>query len=195
MYRVHRHSLSRWSQKAATLHLPWKLCMHMVEVAYPQNRSNSNLSRLFSGKKINKLRVPLCALSALCGSIFGNTLTLHMQMKWRPLLFLVYLIFISFLFCLPGTAFPTDDWMSRIWFDKWVHVGIFFCLALIYGWAFPPARRKWPIFLVTAIAYGLFVEFAQDSWIPNRGFDWGDWMADIVGVLAGLLFVRYYVKK
>lgn len=120
---------------------------------------------------------------------------MQISQRARLPLFIAYIIFITLLFSLPGSAFPSDDWMSRIWFDKWVHIGIFFLLAILFGWTFLNLRNRWIFFFVSAAAYGLFIEFAQDSFIPNRGFDIGDWVADLVGIVTGILVFRRYGKK
>ncbi len=114
------------------------------------------------------------------------------QSAKRPL-FLVYCVFITILFCLPGSAFPSDTWMSRIWLDKWVHVGIFSILVILFALAFPSCKYVW-ILLICAI-YGLLIEFLQNGWIPNRSFDLGDWLADLVGIMVGMVVYGRYVKK
>ena len=109
---------------------------------------------------------------------------------------ILYLIVISILFCLPGSAFPKNNWLSDIYFDKWVHIGFFALLIILWNWAANSTDRNWSTtILVAAIAYGLLVEVVQHNFIPNRGFDIGDWIADIAGSLLGLAFWRRYIKK
>ncbi len=54
------------------------------------------------------------------------------------------------------------------------------------------------IFLFIALLsliYGIAMEFVQRDYIPNRGFDGWDIVADAVGSLAGLyIFLRYRKK-
>jgi VanZ family protein len=107
-----------------------------------------------------------------------------------------YLLIISVLFCLPGSAFPKTNWLSDIYFDKWVHIGFFALLIILWNWAANSTDRKWTLaILIAAIAYGLLVEFVQDNFIPNRGFDIGDWIADIAGSLLGWWVWSRYIKK
>ncbi len=114
----------------------------------------------------------------------------------RLWVFIVYVIFITILFTLPGTAFPTDDWMSKIWFDKWVHLGIFFLFAILFALLFKEVgRREWLVIFLTAAVYGLLVEWMQENWISNRSFDIGDWIADMGGTAFGLWFFGRYPKK
>ena len=108
----------------------------------------------------------------------------------------LWLVFVSFLFCLPGAAFPSADWMSRIYFDKWVHIGIFTGILFFWSWALQLLKRNSLLILfIVALLYGLLVEIVQDQFIPNRSFDWKDWVADLVGSIIGLLFWLYMVKK
>ncbi len=115
----------------------------------------------------------------------------------RWLILFLYFIFISILFFLPGSAFPKTNWLSKIWFDKWVHIGLFAVLNFLTCWAFA-INSKQTIIIVLAIAalYGISVEFIQDQFVLNRSFDWGDWLADIAGSILGLfVWKQGYIKK
>ncbi len=108
----------------------------------------------------------------------------------------VYLVFISILFCLPGSAFPKDDWLDKVYFDKWVHIGFFALLIILWSWAVNSTQRKSiATLLIAAALYGITVEVVQDQFIANRGFDIGDWIADMIGSFAGLWFWDRYIKK
>ncbi|GAA4320439.1 VanZ family protein [Flaviaesturariibacter amylovorans] len=98
-----------------------------------------------------------------------------------------YFLLCCYLFTMPGTAFPKEDWLDRIFFDKWVHIGLFGLLALLLCWC-GPYRSVRSLFLIAALltAYGGAVEFVQDRWIPHRSFDLWDWVADVVGIGTGL---------
>lgn len=115
----------------------------------------------------------------------------------RLALAVFYVVFISVLFVLPGSAFPKDDWLDKIGFDKWVHIGLFGGLALAWSWALSIGRLKylWMLFFLFAF-YGISVEIVQDQLVTNRSFDIGDWIADMVGSVLGLWFWWYrYIKK
>ena len=108
----------------------------------------------------------------------------------------LYLVLISILFCLPGAALPKVNWLSKIWFDKWVHIGFFALLIVVWLWAVKSTNRKMVVAIMMAAAvYGLSVEIVQDQFIANRSFDVGDWIADIIGSFAGLWFWDRYIKK
>ena len=117
--------------------------------------------------------------------------------NFRLALAVLYFLFISVLFVLPGSAFPKDDWMGRIWFDKWVHIGLFGGLALAWSWAMGADEVKdlRTLFLLFMV-YGITVEVVQHYFVANRSFDLGDWAADLVGSFAGLWFWwGRYIKK
>lgn len=106
-----------------------------------------------------------------------------------------WLVLISFLFCLPGSAIPKVNWLSGIHFDKWVHIGLFAVLLFLWGnvLGLLNQRQKWGL-LVAAIVYGLLVEVVQDQLIVNRDFDLWDAAADTLGAVVGL-WVLGRVKK
>jgi VanZ family protein len=114
----------------------------------------------------------------------------------RWLILFLYFIFISILFFLPGSAFPKTNWLSKIWFDKWVHIGLFALLIFLMCWAFEiNNKRSFLTVLAIAAVYGISVELIQDQFVLNRSFDWGDWLADITGSLLGVFVWKQRHKK
>lgn len=107
----------------------------------------------------------------------------------------LYFIFISVMFCLPGSVLPQETWLSKIYFDKWVHIGFFAVLLLLWLWSLMPDKKGVLWLLAAAILYGITVEFVQDRFIPNRSFDLTDWAADITGSFIGIWFWHRYIKK
>ncbi len=104
---------------------------------------------------------------------------------------------------MPGSELPVaSDWMSRIYFDKWVHVGLFTVLAFLF--MYPVLRTSWenPVkrnyFLKIALAaslWGLVIEFIQKFYISGRSFDLYDWLCDSAGALIALLFTRWLLNR
>jgi VanZ family protein len=113
-----------------------------------------------------------------------------------PLTAAAWLLIMCLLFFLPGSAFPTRNWLSDIYFDKWVHFGLFAVLLFLWTGALKglPARR-WLLTLAICFIYGLGVEIAQEQFVANRSFDGGDLLADMAGAGAGLLFWLWVAKK
>jgi VanZ family protein len=119
------------------------------------------------------------------------------------LLAVLWFIITTVLLTLPGSALPKEDWLDKIWFDKWVHIGMFAIMVLL--WCGAMLQRKYEnkqlknIFWWLAaiwLAYGIGMEFVQKYFIPNRSCDIGDMMADAVGCAVGLIYsMRRYIKK
>ncbi len=109
---------------------------------------------------------------------------------------LLWLGVISVLFFLPGSAFPKENWFSKIYIDKWVHVGLFATLLFLWRSAFDLQIKNYHLILLGfALLYGFLVEVIQKEWIPNRDFDLYDVMADMAGSLLGLLVWSRVYKK
>lgn len=116
---------------------------------------------------------------------------------------ILWFVFSLVLLTLPGSAFPTETWMSKIQFDKIIHVVLFavlvwlFCRAIFYKNILKPKSLLLflLIFFMSAL-YGLAMEYVQENFIPNRSFDWGDVIADFVGGMAGyFISIMRYAKK
>lgn len=124
-----------------------------------------------------------------------------MLFRYRYFLLVSYFLFINFLFFMPGSALPKTTWLDQIFFDKWVHIGLFLLLAYLSGNALQrnDKRVKFAIFL-SAVVYGILIEIIQERFVPNRSLDLGDWAADIAGSFLGiwlwnLRFISLPVKK
>ncbi|MBL7741262.1 MAG: VanZ family protein [Chitinophagaceae bacterium] len=129
-----------------------------------------------------------------------------LQKKYLPLSAAIgWLIISVILLTLPGTAFPTEDWLDKIWFDKWVHIGMFaimvwlWCLvrlSLRPGSELSLLKRSFTAIAVVSLGYGIVMEFVQLYFVPLRSFDTGDIIADAVGCAAGWIYShRRYIKK
>lgn len=113
-----------------------------------------------------------------------------------------WLLFTTILLVLPGSAFPEETWLSKIQFDKIVHIGLF----AVMVWLFcrghyqsgKPRRTLHWLFInvaVNAVLYGITMEFVQKYFIPNRSFDSGDIVADVAGALIGYGFSYFIYLK
>jgi hypothetical protein len=110
---------------------------------------------------------------------------------------LSWTLLIIFLLCIPGSYVPGTGLFSVEGFDKIVHVILFGCNVLFWGWHYNTtdtnSRLKSiyiTIVLLTA-AFGVIMEFVQMYWVPNRSFDAYDIVADITGaVAAGAWLIR-----
>ncbi len=109
---------------------------------------------------------------------------------------------VLYIMCLPGSDIPKVGWLNMIYFDKWVHVGVFTLMGVLFCWPFYRSsfnkKEKLGYFIKIAIAgsiWGLTIEFIQKFWVPGRSFDMFDWAADSLGALVGYFFsARKFVK-
>lgn len=111
-----------------------------------------------------------------------------------------WIILCTILLTLPGSSFPKEDWLDKIWFDKWVHIGLFAAIVVTWCWGVfkngseNPAKHFLQITLL-AIIYGIAMEFVQKYLVVNRSFDMADIIADAVGAYVGYLFSRKVLVK
>jgi VanZ family protein len=118
-----------------------------------------------------------------------------MNVRYARVLAVVWMVVISVLFFLPGSALPKEDWLNRIYFDKWVHFGFFAILLFLWRFYFPAFSRYNWLVLLLAFCYGMGVEVIQHYFIANRSFDLGDVAADMTGAFAGVWLWGWYIKK
>jgi hypothetical protein len=106
-------------------------------------------------------------------------------------------IIMCILFFLPGSAFPGENWLSKIYFDKLVHIGLFAVLLFLWRSAFDWELPNYNLVLLfLALLYGLAVEFIQRYFVSNRDFDLYDVLADTIGAMIGLaIWLASYRKK
>lgn len=95
------------------------------------------------------------------------------------------------LLTLPGSAFPEEDWLDRIYFDKWVHVFLFAvmtwlgCRTIMAGMETAIWARGFVWMALACFLYGFGMELVQHFLIIRRSFDVMDILADGAGCLAG----------
>jgi VanZ family protein len=109
------------------------------------------------------------------------------------------------LLTLPGSDIPQEDWLDKIWFDKWVHIGMFGILTVLWcrslslirpNFDSKKLKQAFIIIGLIGLGYGVAMEFVQKYFIPNRSFDISDMAADGIGCLLGVIFsTRKYIKK
>ena len=119
------------------------------------------------------------------------------SLKRSTIIFLAisWLLVVTVLLCMPGSEFPTISWLNKIWFDKWVHIGLFLVLVAVWCRVYVNKKTFLRISLV-ALLYGAAMELVQHYFIPFRSFDAGDIIADGIGCAAGyFIAVKYFLKK
>ncbi len=111
---------------------------------------------------------------------------------------IAWFFLVLILICLPGSDIPTvDTWLNEIYFDKWVHFGLFAVLTFLFIYPFTKLalsqKEKNNTAIKIAIAaciWALTTEFIQKYFIPDRSFDLLDWLADSLGVITAYIFCK-----
>lgn len=109
----------------------------------------------------------------------------------------IWFIITTFLLVIPGSDIPKANFLDEIYFDKWVHIGLFSGLTFLTAYPFITkslASRKLLIKICTTfIIYGVLMEFVQKYLALERSFDGWDMVADGAGCLLGF-FVANNVR-
>lgn len=118
-----------------------------------------------------------------------NSLKRSFVKKFIPGIAWFFLILV--LICLPGSDIPpVETWLNDIYFDKWVHTGLFAVLTFLFIYPVCRLNLTKSVKKNTAIkialaawVWALATEFIQRYFIPDRSFDMYDWAADSLGIL------------
>ena len=123
--------------------------------------------------------------------------------KWSQHIWLAltWSIVTQTLLSLPGSLFPSRGLFNIPFLDKIAHLflfgGLVFCWSVYHYFRKRPpaitAKRMWLIVILTFV-YGILLEFFQKNFIPNRSFDEGDILADLVGGLIGYLVTQWFIS-
>jgi len=106
-----------------------------------------------------------------------------MKLNTQPFLF-----YIGIAIVLVATLSPIDGKMAGNGLDKLVHWAIFFFLTIQFL-KYVPSLQKQTEGLLWIIIAALLTEVIQ-QWIPGRGMDIYDGIADVLGVLCGYYWSR-----
>lgn len=112
------------------------------------------------------------------------------------LLPLIWALFILGACAMPGKDIPHISFLEILQFDKWVHAGIFFVLALLLmrGMKFTYVRAAHITAILFALAicipYGGLLEIMQGTLFVDRSADLYDFIANSFGAICGVLVYR-----
>ena len=108
---------------------------------------------------------------------------------------IIWLSISTVLLTIPGSVLPQENWLGKIWFDKWVHIGMFAILVWLFCWAIHKKCSKnikltktFIVIGLLCLGYGIGMEFVQKYFVVNRSFDTGDIVADAVGCTIGFVY-------
>ncbi|RBL93176.1 VanZ family protein [Chitinophaga flava] len=111
----------------------------------------------------------------------------------------LWIILILILCTLPGKDIPTNSFLERIHFDKFVHFGLFGGIVLflsmgVYWHKKHISAFTLLLFVVVAAVYGFVIELIQKYWAVGRSFDLYDVLADTLGAAAGVIVFKIVLR-
>lgn len=124
-------------------------------------------------------------------------------MKRKPNLpTILWALFIMILCGIPGRDIPHISFLEILGFDKWVHAGIFFVLALLAVRGFrlqekSAALKKHALWLALAFCmlYGGLLEIMQGTLFEERSMDVYDFIANSFGAALAVLLYKTLSRK
>ena len=73
---------------------------------------------------------------------------------------IAWFFLVLFLICLPGSDIPpVENWLSYIYFDKWVHIGLFAVLTFLF--IYPVSKLD----IAASIKKNTAIKIALAAWI------------------------------
>ncbi|TRZ81287.1 MAG: hypothetical protein D4R91_07930 [Sediminibacterium sp.] len=132
-----------------------------------------------------------------------------MTNSFKTLVWVIFeFVLIFILLSMPISGEPGKGWVSYIldlpYADKVIHVGLFGSLALSLFFYFEQysnisfrSTRTKALSLIVCILFGIGMEYYQKYFVPSRGFEVGDMLADAIGALVALPFfngVKHYIQ-
>ena len=100
---------------------------------------------------------------------------------------LVLLIYLHFM------QAPSIDLINLNQVDKLAHVLMFFLTMMWFMYV--TAKPHQLLVGVSLIVFGLVLEYIQMNFVPDRTFEWFDWIADGIGVVLCFFIVRVLTDK
>ena len=134
-----------------------------------------------------------------------NFIIFDAMIKNLLIISILWALLILVVCAIPGSSLPKTSLINIPYFDKWVHAGLYFPLAIILTAQFDISgnwvmKMMGPFFtLLILVVYGGLIEIAQDKLFVNRSADVADLLFDLFGSLFGVLvyylFFRPWFKK
>lgn len=113
------------------------------------------------------------------------------------------IVIIFVLLSLPGNNFhTTSNWFGYIPIDKIVHIVLFGSLSFSIFYHFEHLKNKRyktirakAYVLIFCMLYGIAMEYYQKYFVPSRGFEVADMLADTVGAMVALPIFTWLKNK
>lgn len=111
---------------------------------------------------------------------------MNLKILLRFLPAFLWLVFIVVACLMPGDDLPVGKLFAIPHFDKVVHFGMYFVLAILLVFPFQSVRLPvgWSLLLATLLIGGA-IEILQFLVTSERSASWGDLAADMAGAMAG----------
>jgi len=114
---------------------------------------------------------------------------------------LLWAVIILILCGLPGSSLPNTGLSKIPYFDKIIHIGLYFPLSFFLTAEFSLSKRSFlrkfafVFTLLIVVFYGGLIELAQDYIFVQRSAEWMDLSSDLIGGLFGISFFYLVGKK
>ena len=116
---------------------------------------------------------------------------------------ITWFVIVLVLVCLPGYDLPrSQDWMHKLYLDKWIHTTIFGILAFLFmfpiGRSGLPKKEKGAYFIkicISVFIWGITTELIQKYFVPGRAYEIADWVSDGIGAIIALFICRNKFSK
>jgi VanZ family protein len=90
---------------------------------------------------------------------------------------------------MPGRDLPRVDLLHA---DKLAHLVVYFVLFVLLSYWMHAKESQYSLlkaFLIASV-FGVLMEFMQDTFFPERFFDWADAAANSLGALFGIVIIK-----
>ncbi len=113
-----------------------------------------------------------------------------------------WFIISTILLALPGEDLPNNSFFNFPYFDKIVHLIMFFLITILFCYPFKfsnldgASAKFWSISIALyALVFGIVMEFVQKYFVPGRSFDLSDILFDGLGSCAGMMLMTHLLVK
>jgi len=111
----------------------------------------------------------------------------------------IWFVIANILFLMPGEDVPSYSFLDEIYFDKWVHAGLFGGLTFLIAYGCIKSGRLTKKLLIkisiACVVYGIFIEFMQKYVAVDRDYDVNDMIADTVGCALGYIATIWWQRR
>jgi len=98
-----------------------------------------------------------------------------------------------------GSVNLPSSWDDLLSWDKIGHFGVYLILVILFleakRWIGEIIEKKYILSVIIGSAvYGIVLEYVQYAFFPNRYFEYGDMLMNVLGSMIGYYFYLVYLK-